>query len=63
MKQYKNLKKQTCASVRRELEKQEQSPSVVYKKNVYKSVPNEYQSIFTPRNPKQVSNLQSRQRQ
>ena len=63
MKQYKDLKKQTCASVRGELEKQEQSPSVVYKKNVYKSVPNEYQSIFTPKNPKQVSNLQSRQQQ
>ena len=63
MKQYKDVKKQTCASVRRELEKQEQSPSVVYKKNVCKSVPNEYHSILSARNPKQVSNLQSRQRQ
>lgn len=63
MKQYKDLKKQTCASVRRDLEKQEQSLSGLYKKNVNKFVLNEYQSILSPRNPKQISNLISRQRQ
>ena len=60
---YKVGKKQTCASVRKELEEQNQSPSVVYKKSVCKSVPPEYQAVLCPRNPKQVSNLQSKQRQ
>ena len=62
-KKYTTTKKQTCASVRREIEKQEQSPSVVYKKSICKSVPQEYQAVLCPRNPKQVCNLQSKQRQ
>ena len=60
---YTTLKKQTCASVRREVEKQEQSPSVVYKKSICKPVPPEYQAVLCPRNPKQVCNLQAKQRQ
>ena len=57
-------KKQTCPSVRRKFEEKQESPSVVYKNcSTTSSVPPEYHSIFTPRNIKQVSNLQTRYRQ
>ena len=55
-----------CPSVLRDLEKVAQSPSVVYKNNISKAnsyAPQEYHSVFTPRNQKQISNLQARYRQ
>ena len=58
-------KQQTCPSVLREWEKTEHSPSVVYKKNISNShvIPQEYHSVYTPRNRKQISNFQARYRQ
>ena len=56
----------TCPSVLRGLEKVAQSPSVAYKNNISEAnsyAPQEYHSVFTPRNQKQVSNLQARYRQ
>ena len=62
---YRDGKQQTCPSVLREWEKTEHSPSVVYKKNISNShvIPQEYHSVYTPRNRKQISNLQARYRQ
>ena len=63
--QYEDAKWQTCPSVLREWEKSEQSPSVLYKKNICNNqfISLEYHSIFSPQNQKQISNLQARHRQ
>ncbi len=54
----------TCPSVLRKLEEKEAPPSVVYKKEISKSVLSiDNQCVMLPRNCKQVKNLQSRSRQ
>lgn len=59
-----DLHVRTCPSVLRELQETIQSPSVVYKKSISSSLCSpQHQAVLIPRNSKQVSNMQSLQRQ